>query len=92
MLLAPHIGKARAQALLESLARQTGAARPLLPLVQQAIAADAELATGVDPGALRAAFDADAAARQASAVATPQWAALRTQAAALNAQPLPTSA
>jgi 3-carboxy-cis,cis-muconate cycloisomerase len=91
MLLAPHLGKAGAQARLESLSRRTSAELPLLPLLQQAITADAELAAKVDPGALRAAFDADAAARQASAVAAPQWAALRARAAALNAQPLPTS-
>jgi 3-carboxy-cis,cis-muconate cycloisomerase len=88
MLLAPHIGKARAQALLETLARQTSAQRPLLQLAQQAIAADTDVAAKVDAGALLAAFDADAVARQASAVAAAQWADLRAQASALGAQPL----
>ena len=88
MLLAPHMGKARAQALLETLSRQTSAQRPLLQLAQQAIAADAQLAATVDAGALRAAFDADAVARQANAVAAAQWADLRARASALSAQPL----
>ena len=89
MLLAPHVGKARAQALLEPLSRQASAERPLLTLVQQAIAADANLAARIDAAALRAAFDADAAARQASAAAAPQWALLHEHAAALTGQPLP---
>ena len=87
MLLAPHVGKARAQALLETLSRQTSAQRPLLQLAQQAIAADTELSAKVDAGALLTAFDADAVARQASAVAASQWADLRAQASALGAQP-----
>ena len=88
MLLAPHIGKARAQAQLETLSRQTSAQRPLLPLAQQAIAADAQLAATIDAAALQAAFDADAAARQATTVAAAQWTDLRARASALNARPL----
>jgi 3-carboxy-cis,cis-muconate cycloisomerase len=84
MLLAPHIGKAHAQALLETLSRQTSAQRPLLLLAQQAIAADAQLAATVDAAALQAVFDADAAARQANTVAAAQWTDLRARASALN--------
>ena len=87
MLLAPQLGKARAQALLEGLARAASAEQPLLQLMQQTIAADAALAAHVDAAALLAAFDADAVARQASAMAAPQWVGLRTEAAALDAQP-----
>jgi 3-carboxy-cis,cis-muconate cycloisomerase len=89
LLLAPHIGKARAQAWLETLSRQTSAQQPLLQLVRQAIAADAQLAETTDPAALHAAFDADAAARQANRVAAAQWAGLRARSAALRARPLP---
>ena len=87
MQLAPHLGKARAQARLETLSQRTSAEQPLLQLTQQAIAADAELATRIDPAELLAAFDADTVARHASALAAPQWLSLRTEAAALDAQP-----
>jgi 3-carboxy-cis,cis-muconate cycloisomerase len=89
MLLARHIGRTRAQALLETLSRQAVAAqRPLLQLAQEAVAASATLGTKVGADELLAAFDAEAAARQASAVAAAQWAALREQAARLDANPL----
>jgi 3-carboxy-cis,cis-muconate cycloisomerase len=86
MLLAPSLGKARAQALLDALSRATTEARPLAAQVDQAVAADPALASTVDAAALRAAFDIDGAARQASAAAAPQWTALRAAAAALDAQ------
>jgi 3-carboxy-cis,cis-muconate cycloisomerase len=88
MLLARHLGKARAQALLESLSRRAlSEQRPLLTLVQEAVAATATLGAKVNADELRAAFDADAVARAASAGASAQWAALRRQAAALDASP-----
>ena len=78
MLLAPHVGQARAHTLLEACVQQAAAGRrQLLDVALQALAADAALRQRVTPDALRAVFDADAAARQASAVAEPQWAALR---------------
>ena len=88
MLLARHLGKARAQALLESLSRRAlSEQRPLLALVQEAVAATATLGAKIDADELRAAFDADAVARQAGGVARAQWADLRERAAALDAQP-----
>jgi 3-carboxy-cis,cis-muconate cycloisomerase len=78
MLLATHIGKSRAHALLEACSRQVLAEqRPLLDVALAAVAADIELNTKVSPDALRAVFDADATARRASAVAQPQWDAIR---------------
>ena len=86
MLLARHIGKARAQALLETLSRQAvSAGRPLLDLTREAVAATATLGAKIDAAELTAAFDPDAVARQASAIARPQWDELRRQAAALDA-------
>jgi 3-carboxy-cis,cis-muconate cycloisomerase len=85
MLLAPQLGKARAQALLDALSRATTDAQPLLAQVRQAVAADPALAATIAPAALTAAFDVDAAARQASAAAAPQWAELRAAAARLAA-------
>jgi len=74
MLLATHIGKARAHALLEACSRQAVAEqRHLLDVALAAVAADAELRDKVQPDALRAVFDADATARRASALAQPQW-------------------
>ena len=74
MLLATHIGKARAHALLEACSRQAVAEqRHLLDVVLAAVAADAELRDKVQLDALRAVFDADATARRASALAQPQW-------------------
>jgi len=74
MLLAAHIGKARAHALLEACSRQAVAEqRHLLDVALAAVAADAELRDKVTPDALRAVFDADATARRASALAQPQW-------------------
>ena len=88
MLLARHLGKARAQALLESLSRRAvSEQRPLLALVQEAVAATATLGAKVNADELRAAFDADAVARHATGAVGAQWAALREQAAALDAQP-----
>ena len=84
MLLAAHIGKARAHALLETCSRRTLAEqRPLFDIALEAIHADADLRDRVDAAALRAVFDADVTARRASALAQPQWAALRAQHAAL---------
>ncbi len=90
MLLAPQLGKAGAQALLEALSRRVVAEQtPLLPLVLEAVAASPELRARVTPEAVRAAFDADAVARHASAVVHSQWADLRARAAALDASPFP---
>jgi 3-carboxy-cis,cis-muconate cycloisomerase len=89
MLLAPQLGKAGAQALLETLSRRVAAeSRPLLPLVLEAVAAAPELSSKITPDAVRAAFDADAVARHASAAVHAQWADLRARAAALDAAPL----
>lgn len=74
MLLATHIGKARAHALLEAWSRQAVAERThLLDVALAAVAADAELRDKVPPDALRAVFDVDAVARRASALAQAQW-------------------
>jgi 3-carboxy-cis,cis-muconate cycloisomerase len=74
MLLATHIGKARAHALLEAWSRQAVAERMhLLNVALAAVAADAELHDKVAADALRAVFDVDAVARRASALAQPQW-------------------
>ncbi|MEP7100538.1 MAG: 3-carboxy-cis,cis-muconate cycloisomerase [Burkholderiales bacterium] len=89
MLLAQHLGKARAQALLESLSRRAvSEQRPLLALVQEAVAATATLGAKVSADELRAVFDADAAARQASGGVVEQWADLRQRATALDASSL----
>ena len=89
MLFARDLGKARAQALLETLSRQAVAEqRPLLELAQQAVAASASLGAAVDGAALCAAFDVDAAARQASVTVETQWTDLRERAAAFDARPL----
>ena len=91
MLLARHLGKARAQALLESLSRQAVTSqRPLLELTREAVAKTATLGTKVKAEALLAAFDADAVARQAGASAQAQWVDLRARAAAFDARPLQT--
>jgi 3-carboxy-cis,cis-muconate cycloisomerase len=88
MLFACHVGKARAQALLETLSREAVVTqRPLLQLAQDAVTANASLGAAVDLGALQAAFDVDAAARQASAAVEAQWADLRARAAAFDADP-----
>jgi 3-carboxy-cis,cis-muconate cycloisomerase len=74
MLLATHIGKSRAHALLEAWSRQAVAERMhLLNVALAAVAADPELHAKVAPDALRAVFDVDAVARRASALARPQW-------------------
>ena len=84
MLLATHIGKARAHALLEACSRRTVAEqRPLFDAALAAIQAEADLCDHVDAYALRAVFDADATARRASALAQPQFDALREQHVAL---------
>jgi 3-carboxy-cis,cis-muconate cycloisomerase len=78
MLLATHIGKSRAHALLEKCSRQTVAEqRHLFDVTLAAVAADAALRDKVSPDALRALFDADATARRASALAQPQWDTIR---------------
>ena len=92
MLLARHLGKARAQALLESLSRRAvSEQRPLLTLAQEAVAATATLGAKISADELRAAFDADAAARVASSSASAQWADLRERAKALDVSALATS-
>ncbi len=91
MLLAVHIGKARAHALLEACSRRTLAEqRPLFDIALEAIQADADLRDRVDANALRAVFDADTTALRASALVQPQWAVLRAQHAGL-AGPAPWS-
>ena len=85
MLLARHLGKVRAQGLLESLSRRAvSEQRPLLTLVQEAVAATATLGAKVSADELRAVFDADAAARQASASVAAQWRLVRERAAAFD--------
>ena len=74
MLLAAHIGKARAHALLEACSQQAVAEqRSLLDVVLATLAADDDLRSKVTPDALHAVFDADATARRASALAQAQW-------------------
>ena len=88
MVLARHLGKARAQALLETLSRRAvSEQRPLLQITQEAVAATATLGAKVGADDLRAAFDADSAAGQASASVQAQWADLRERAAGLAAHP-----
>ena len=90
MLLAPQLGKSGAQALLETLSRRVVAEScALMPLVLEAVAAAPELSSKVTPDDVRAVFDADAAARHASAAVQSEWADLRARAAALDAAPLP---
>jgi 3-carboxy-cis,cis-muconate cycloisomerase len=77
MLLARHIGKSKAHALLDSLSKKcVSDKRPLFDLTAEAVAADALLCGFVDEAELRAVFDADATARRASALAGPQLVAL----------------
>ena len=77
VLIARHIGKAKAHALLESLSKKCASEkRELLDVTAEAVASDALLCAFVDEAELRAAFDADAAARRASALAGPQLVAL----------------
>ncbi|HEY4066757.1 MAG TPA: 3-carboxy-cis,cis-muconate cycloisomerase [Burkholderiaceae bacterium] len=74
MLLATHIGKSRAHALLEAWSRQAVGERVhLLNVALSGVANEAELRDKVTPAALRAVFDVDAVARRASALAKPQW-------------------
>jgi 3-carboxy-cis,cis-muconate cycloisomerase len=74
MLLAAHIGKSRAHALVEAWSRQVVGERVhLLNVALSGVAGDAELRDKVTPAALRAVFDVDAVARRASALARPQW-------------------
>jgi 3-carboxy-cis,cis-muconate cycloisomerase len=74
MLLATHLGKARAHALVEGWSRQVVATQaPLLEIALAGVAADAALSDAIQPDALRAVFDVDAVARRASALAQPQW-------------------
>ena len=85
MLLAGHIGKASAHALLEKLSRQTVAEqRPLQAVTLEAIASDANLSAKVSPAELAAVFDADATARRAGSTVAAQWADLREREAALD--------
>jgi len=74
MLLAAHIGKSRAHALVEGWSQRVIAERAhLLNVALAAVAADAELREHVAPQALRAVFDVDTVARRASALAQSQW-------------------
>ncbi len=74
MLLAPHIGKSRAHALLEAWSRQAVAeCTHLLDVALARVAADAELRDKIPPDVLRAVFDVDAVARRASGLAQSQW-------------------
>jgi len=74
MLVASHIGKSRAHALVEGWSHRVIAERAhLLNVALAAVAADAELREHVTPQALRAVFDVDAVARRASALAQSQW-------------------
>ncbi len=85
MLLAPVLGKAGAQTLVERLSRRVHLEhRPLAALAREALASDPSLAAAVDNDALSAAFDAGAVARQADAIACSQWPALRRAAASLS--------
>jgi len=78
MLLAAHVGKARAHALVEGWSRQAVAAQQhLLDVALAGVAAEAELNHRISPDAMRAVFDADAVARHASALAQPQWDTIR---------------
>ena len=89
ILLGRHLGKTRAQALLESLSRRAvSEQRPLLMLVQEAVAATATLGAKVSADELRAAFDADAAGRQASRSVADQWRVVRARAAVLDGAPM----
>ena len=77
MLLARHIGKSKAHALLESLSNKSvSEKRHLLDVTTEAVAADALLCAFVGEAELRAVFDAHAAALRASALARPQLDAL----------------
>ena len=77
MLLARHIGKSKAHALLESLSNKSvSEKRQLLDVTTEAVAADALLCAFVSEAELRAVFDAHAAALRASALARPQLDAL----------------
>ena len=77
MLLARHIGKPHAHAMLEALSKKcVSEKRELFDVTAEAVAADPLLCAFVDEAALRAAFDADAAALRASALAGPQLVAL----------------
>lgn len=76
MLLARHIGKSRAHALLEALSVQAVTEkRHLQELTLQAVEDDPALRTSIQPADVIAIFDADAVARRASALARPQLAA-----------------
>ena len=77
MLIARHIGKSKAHALLEALSKKTVAEqRHLLDVTLEAVLADPHLRSHVNEAELRAVFDAVAAARRASAIASPQLVAL----------------
>ena len=77
MLLARHIGKSHAHALLETLSKKClSEKRELLDVTTEAVAADPLLCAFVDEAELRAVFDADAAALRASALARAQLEAL----------------
>ncbi len=78
MLLARHLGKARAHALLETLSQRVAAERrPLQPLLLDAVASDTDLRTRVTAAEVEAVFDIDAAAARAGALARPQLDTLR---------------
>jgi 3-carboxy-cis,cis-muconate cycloisomerase len=88
MLLAQHIGKSAAHALLEKLSRRAVAEEcHLLDATLEALEGDSELTSKVKPDDVRAVFDADAVARRASATMRSTWNGLRSQAEGLDARP-----
>jgi len=81
-VLAQHIGKAQAHALLESLIAQTLASGShLRELCVAALQTDERFRGRVAAAEIESAFDADLAAQLAANVAASQWAALRLAAA-----------
>jgi 3-carboxy-cis,cis-muconate cycloisomerase len=69
-VLAQHVGKAGAHALLEACSQQVIAGRRhLREVVGERVAADAALSKSIAPAALEAAFDADAVAARAGSLA-----------------------
>ncbi len=88
MLLAPHLGKARAQGLLETLSRQAVASgRPLFELTREAVEASATLGAKISATELQAVFDAEAVARLAVAAVGEAWTDVRRRHASLSPAP-----
>lgn len=81
-VLAQHIGKAQAHALLESLSAQTLASGShLRELCVAALRTDERFRGRIAAAEIESAFDADLAAQVAANMSAPQWAALRQAAA-----------